>query len=947
MKHLFIALLIFSMGSILFGQELSNPVAPSSAEERIKAFDSAAMPLINTLPFRNIGPSVFSGRISDLAVHPADPSIFYAAYASGGLWKTENHGTSFEPIFDGEQVMTIGDIAVNWESNTIYLGSGEANSSRSSYAGNGVYKSVDDGKTWEHLGLDETHHISRIIIDPQNSETIYVAALGHLYSPNPERGIYKSEDGGATWEKVLFVNENSGAIDLIIDPNNPSELYAATWERTRRAWNFWEAGTGSAIYKSSDKGTSWNKLDGNGLPQPDGMGRIGLTASLDENGKPVLYALIDNYNRRPAVAKDEMVLNKEDLKQMNQESFDQLEDEKLEQFLDDNNFPEKYNLEKVRSMVKENEIEISDLGSYNESANSLLFDTPVIGAEVYASTDGGQNWTKTHDEYIDGLYYSYGYYFGQIRAAAYDHNELYIMGVPILRSLDGGATWENVNGRNVHADHHALWINPDREGHLVNGNDGGVNISYDRGESWTKHNAPSVGQFYYINVDMAEPYNVYGGTQDNGVWKGSKDNEEGVGWQMSGSYPYKKLMGGDGMQVQIDNRDNQTVYTGFQFGNYFRIDPDGSRNYITPKHELGQDAYRWNWQSPILLSSHNQDILYMGSNMLHRSMDQGETFKTISEDLTKGGKKGDVPFGTLSAIDESIFDFGLIYTGSDDGLIQITKDGGKQWELISNDLPQDLWVSRLIASTHQESRVYVSLNGYRWDNFKPYVYCSEDYGKTWKSIHANLQEQAINVIKEDPFDEDILYIGTDHGVYLSLDRGKSYNRFGDDIPNVPIHDIVIHPRDGDLVVGTHGRSIYIADMTPIREISKMLNKELVSFPINDLDWNKNWGSKRNIYSDPREPAIEFKLYSAVSGSIQIDILNHADKVLNSWNQDINAGLNQIEYDGALSDKATKHFKYKKPKLKKSGKYYLLPGAYKVKFRANGEEQLENFKIEED
>ncbi|MDF1518749.1 MAG: glycosyl hydrolase, partial [Lutibacter sp.] len=483
--------------------------------------------------------------------------------------------------------------------------------------------------------------------------------------------------------------------------------------------------------------------------------------------------LLDNQNRRPEVKKEEgKGLRKDDFKEMSVEEFLKLDDKNLDNYLKDNNFDKKYTSKSVKSLVKKGKIKPSDLKTYLEDANFVLLNSEVIGAEVYKSEDGGTTWKKTHDNYLDDVYSSYGYYFGTIGINTSDENKIYIGGVPLLKSDDGGKTFISMDQENLHADHQALWINPKLNGHIINGNDGGVNITYDDGKNWIKNNQPAVGQFYYINVDNQKPYNVYGGLQDNGVWVGPSNYKASKRWEATGDYPYKSIGGGDGMQVQIDNRDHNIVYAGSQFGYYYRVNlKTKERISIHPMHELGDSPYRYNWQAPILLSSHNQDIFYMGANKLLRSMDKGETFDVISGDLTTGGKKGNVPFGTLTTISESPFQFGYIYVGSDDGYVNVTTNSGGSWIRISDKLPANLWVSRIVASQHEKDRVYVALNGYRSDDFKPYVFLSENSGSTWKSISGNLPDSPVNVIKEDPKDENILYLGTDNGVYVSFDKG--------------------------------------------------------------------------------------------------------------------------------------------------------------------------------
>lgn len=878
---------------------------------------------------------------ADIDVNPNDPTEFYVGYASGGLWYTKNNGTSFTPVLDNSPTQNIGDIAVDWKKGTIWVGTGEKNSSRSSYAGIGILKSDNQGLTWEHVGLPDSHHVSRIIINANNSEELVVGVIGHLYSPNEERGIFKTIDGGKTWKKTLFINSSTGIIDVVVAPENPNIMYAASWERERKAWNFDGDGNNSAIYKSTDAGDTWKNISAdNGFRNGDGVGRIGL-AIYDEN---TVYAIHDSQFRRKTEKKEKKSSNglkKEDFKNMSTEVFLTLTDKNLNNYLRTNRFQKKYTSETVKKMVSQGTVKPIDLAKYLEDANSLLFDTPVEGAEVFITTNGGNKWSKTHKSQIDGLYYSYGYYFGEIRVDPQDKNTIYVLGVPILRSKDGGETFTSIGKENVHSDHQALWVNPKRKGHLVEGNDGGLNISYDDGEHWVKLNSPSVGQFYAIYADNQTPYNVYGGLQDNGVWTASHNAEMNNRWHQTGKNPYTSIMGGDGMQVQVDDRNPSIVYTGSQFGNYFRLDRDkGERAYIQPKHVLGEAPYRFNWQTPILLSKHNQDILYLGSNKLHRSLDKGDTWETISNDLTTGGKKGNVAYGTLTTISESPFQFGLLYTGSDDGYVHMSKNGGGSWELISNSFPKDLWVSRVIASQHKKERVYVTLNGYRSDDFTVYVYRSDDYGKTWENISNNIPTSPVNVIREDSENPNLLYVGTDNGAYASFNQGKEWFPFHKGLPNVAVHDLVIQPSAKHLILGTHGRSLYKATIAPLQMMtSEVMSKEAHIFPISTIKKNRSWGNSWGRWSSPFIPRISIPYYLSSSRKVTINIFKE-ELLVASIVKDSDEGFNEFSYDLSFSEKGRKTYlkKFKEQSLKaaKNGSYFLPKGVYTVKIESSTE-----------
>lgn len=953
MRKYALALILLSIFYVrAYGQKTAAPPATKGAD-RLKSFQQRQQleetSLVKNVPFRSIGPTVMSGRVVDIDVSPADPTHFYVAYASGGLWKTTNNGLSFRPLFDQEAVMTIGDIAVNWQQGEIiWVGTGESNSSRSSYAGAGIYKSSDGGRSWQHLGLTESHHIGKIALHPGDPNTVWVAALGHLYSANKERGLYKTSDGGKTWQQTLYVHDNAGGIDLEVDPSNPAVLYAATWERKRRAWDFVEAGPGSGIYKSTDGGNSWQQLNtgGSGFPAGPQVGRIGL--ALHPQQTSILYGIVDNQALRP-VAPGAGQLTKDQLRTLSREAFLGLQEASLQAFLREHHFPKKYTAASLLDQVRRGELKPAALVEYLEDANSLAADRPVTGAEVYRSENGGHTWRKTHTQYLDQLYFSYGYYFGKIHVSPLDADKIYLYGVPLLRSDDRGKTFVSLDGGNVHADHHALWISGARAGHLVNGNDGGVNISYDDGATWFKANAPAVGQFYTVNVDMERPYRVYGGLQDNGVWVGPSTYRAGPGWQQEGHYPYQRLLGGDGMQVAVDTRDNTTLYTGSQYGHYYRINRHtGERISIRPVHELGQRPLRFNWQTPVHLSRHNQDVVYLGSNKFHRSLRRGEDMQTLSGDLTGGGRPGDVGYGTLTSIDESPRRFGLLYTGSDDGLVHVSKDGGGSWRRISDQLPQQRWVSRVTASAHVQNRVYVALNGYRWDDFRPYLYVSEDQGQHWQPLGQDLPLEPINVVKEDPQNPNLLYVGTDHGLYISLDRGQTFMRMSRDLPAVAVHDLVVHPRDQELVVATHGRSLFVADVAQVQALTSSFRRQPVAaFSLRQVYFHPGWGKKQSPWEPARQPELTLPFYLAQAGLVTVRIKTGQGLLLKTFTLPGSRGLNYWAYDLTVDPQAEEAYSRQLNENRKqgekeviftstdTGRQYLQPGSYRLELETAG------------
>ncbi len=796
-------------------------ITATTADERLKSFELKKQMAANSpfkTAFKNVGPNVMSGRVVDLDVNPTDPTEFYVAYATGGAWHTINNGQSFTPIFDNENVIGLGDITVNWKERIIWLGTGEANSSRSSYSGIGVYKSSNNGKTWQYLGLPESHHIGKIILHPSDANTAWVASLGHLYTPNKERGVYKTTDGGTTWKQTLFIDENTGCIEMDINPSNPNELMACMWYKTRTAWNLEEAGKTSGIYKSTDGGNSWNLITiaTSGFPTGDGIGRIGVAYAASNSS--VVYAIVDNQNHMPDTSRkktDSLTYVKNEFKGLTKETFALLNNKRLDTFLTRSRLSPKYTAAILKRKVAIDSLKPTALYDYLYDANDDLFNTPILGAEVYKSNDGGANWTKTNTKPLT-LYNTYGYYFGRIFTSPANENKVFIVGISAEMSTDGGKIFKAIGKRNTHSDHHVFWINKNRDSHLILGNDGGVNITYDNGDNWYKANQPPVGQFYAIETDNATPYRVYGGLQDNGVWYGYTTRQQTSDANYD-SLKYASLGGGDGMMVQVDKRDNSTVYSGSQFGAYGRQNTvTGQRIAIRPQNEIGEDPFRFNWMTPIVLSKHQPDVFYMGTNKLHRSLEKGANITPISTDLTNGKKEGDVPFGTITTISESPIKFGLLYTGTDDGNVHISKDGGYTFTLINTGLPKGLWVSRVIASRFKEERVYVTFSGLRNDHFAAYVFVSNDYGNTWTQLCKNLPQESVNVIREDPKMDSVLYIGTDGGFYVSKNNGTDFMSWNKGLPkSVPIHDINIQERENEILLGTHGRSIYVASLNEI------------------------------------------------------------------------------------------------------------------------------------
>ena len=727
-------------------------------------YDSA---MLSEFAWRPIGPAVTSGRVVDLAVAEGPESrigerlgkLMYAAAASGGVWKTVNGGTTWEPVFDKQSTASIGDVALAPSNpEIVWVGTGEANNQRSSSWGDGVYKSENGGKTWEFMGLRTSQHIGRIVIHPTNPNIVYVAAVGPLWADGGERGLYKTTDGGKTWKAVLTISPHTGVTDVVMDPTDPSIMYAAALQRQRKAYSFVGGGPESGIYKSTDGGDTWKKVT-EGLPKRD-IGRIGLSVSRSQ--PRTVYASMETNT-----------------------------------------------------------------------------------TEVYRSDDFGESWTKK------GTYFQFPWYMSQIRVDPKNPDRLYELGVPLFVSEDGGAT-NHPTGQSAHVDYHAMWIDPMDPDHFVVGNDGGVYITYDRGQTMDFVSNLPIAQYYAIDLDNRLPfYYVYGGLQDNNSWAGPSQTRNRQGITNSDWYV---TVGGDGFYSAVDPTDPNTVYAESQNGGIIRYDvKTGEQKSIQPQAKFGDPNLRYNWSVPIVISPHDHNTVYFGAQYLFVSPNRGDSWQQLGGDLTRALDRDKLPlmgktwtkdavarhagtadFGNISTIDESPLKKGLLYVGTDDGLIQVTRDGGATWTTIEKfpGVPDMTYVSRVVASARDEGTVYATFDGHRSNDFKPYVLKSTDYGKTWASIASNLPVSSVQVIREHPRAPSLLFVGNEIGAYYSGNGGKSWSKLQYNLPTVPVHDIKIHPRENDLVIGTHGRGIFIIDdITPLEQLAQTESRAMYLFPV--------------------------------------------------------------------------------------------------------------------
>jgi photosystem II stability/assembly factor-like uncharacterized protein len=827
--------------ALLLGPALTPPASlTAQTPEQVAGF-------ANRLEWRELGPTIVGGRVSDLAVVESNPSTFYVGTASGGVWKTVNAGVTFEPVFEQESTASIGDVTVSAANpNVVWVGTGEPQNRQSSPWGNGVYRSTDAGLTWSHLGLEATHHIGRIVVHPDDPDVAYVAAAGHLWGANPERGVYRTTDGGRTWDHVLFLDENTGAIDLAMDPNDPRTLFAAMYQRQRKAWGFNGGGPGSGLYRTTDGGANWIELT-DGLPAGD-MGRIGV--DIHRRDGRFVCAIVEADPRGPGVEETD------------------------------------------------------------EERNG-----------VYCSTDRGLTWEHRSTTNNRPMYYSH------IWIDPSDAQRIYLGGSDLFRTSDGGRTFSDEAAADVHPDHHALWIDPSNPDHLILGGDGGVSVSWDRSENWYQLRNLPIAQFYEIGLDMREPYHVCGGLQDNGSWCAPSDTWSNKGVRTRDWY---NVGSGDGFFTVTHPTNTTVMFAESQGGNLTRVNlTTGERSRLRPIGRPGPDGdlpeLRWNWNTPVMLSAHDENTVYVGSNFLFRSTDLGQTFEAISPDLSwavdrdtlrimgvPGGdpqmsrNDGQSNYGNITALAESPSDAAILFTGTDDGRIHVTRDGGASWTDVTGNiggLPPYTYVTRLVASRSPASRVYAVFDGHRNDDFEPYVFMSDNFGGQWTRVTSGLPLTSVNALAEHPGNPNLLFLGNELGVYVSVNAGANWVRMDGGLPTVPVDDIEIHPRDNDLVIGTHGRGIWIMeDITPLERLStEVLAASAYVFPIRRATSYNPYtpqGWTPGIYEAPNpEPGARIRYYLADDADeITLRVTDATGRPVRELEPSRNAGLNEVIWD---------------------------------------------------
>ena len=870
-------------------------------------------PILKNFTWRSIGPANMGGRIDDIAVVESSPSTFYVGFATGGLWKTTNNGTTFTPLFDEQPVTSIGDIAIApSDPSVVYVGSGEPNNRQSSSFGAGVFKSTDAGKTWTNVGLKETQSIARVVVHPKDANIAYVAAIGHLFGPNPERGVYKTTDGGKTWTNTKFIDPDTGFTDLVMDPANPNVLYAASYQRRRQPWGFNGGGAASGIWKTTDGAKSWTRLTGNGLPTSPIIGRIGL--DIARSRPQTIYASIEvgPSGGTGANVNDDGTLV-------------------------DPTAPGRGG------------------GGGGRGATPPPPDPTKSG--IWRSDDAGKSWRFLSNSMDRPMYYS------QIRVDPTDPEIAYQGGAPFFKTIDGGKTWRQVPGL-AHSDHHAIWIDPRDHNHLMVGNDGGLDISYDQAETWDFVNSlAAVGQFYKISADMRKPYVVCGGLQDNGSWCGPSGVRSTNGILNSDWF---RVGGGDGFYTANDWTDWRILYSESQDGATQRLDlgrgtqvgirprgPAGRGGPALPPGAEGVDplilaqfgfgpgaangnivptpppgtTFRFYWNTPFQLSPHNPSTIYLGAERVFKSMDRGNTW-VMSPDLTRGIGRNDRPimevdgkapmaskhdgaaaYSNVVTLSESPVVPGIVWAGTNDGNVQVSRDGGMTWKNVVDKvtgLPKETHVSRVEASPFEAGTAYATFDGHRTDDHKPYVFVTKDFGETWASIAANLPMGNVNVITTDNRNRNLLFLGTEYAIFVSMDAGKSWKPFMQGMPTVRIDDLIVHPRERDLIAGTHGRSIWIADdISALEEMNDtttqgdayLFNVRPAVSWVNDIQKQITVGGQKNFRGQNPDPgtAVSYWLKSNAD-AVRISITDITGREVRAIEGPKTSGLNRWRWD---------------------------------------------------
>lgn len=844
------------------------------------------------LKARSIGPAGMSVRVTAIDVVADNPNIIYVGTASGGVWRSESGGVSWEPIFDHQDFASVGALKIDQNANDVlWVGTGEGNPRNSQSSGNGIYKSMDGGRTWQHMGLESSRNIHRIIIDPTDSKTIYVGVQGSAWGSGEERGVFKTTDGGKTWKKVLYINPRTGVGDMIMDPSNPNKLFVSMWQFEREPWFFKSGGEGSGLYVSYNGGESWLRLnETNGLPKGE-LGRIGLAMS--PNNPKVVYALV-------------------------------------------------------------------------ESKHNAL----------YRSNDGGFKFQMVADKNIGGR----PFYYADIFADPENENRLYNLYSLVDVSDDGGRTFKTMMPyAKAHPDHHAWYIHPTDGSFLIDGNDGGLNISRDRGKTWRFIRNLPLAQFYHINYDMETPYNVYGGMQDNGSWRGPSQVYRVQGIQ---NVYWKELSFGDGFDVVPDRSNPRYGFSMSQQGNVVRYDLEtGFSKFIQPVHPDGEKL-RFNWNAAIAADPFNENGLYFGSQYVHKSTDRGDSWTIISPDLTtndpekqksmeSGGLTYDATgaenYTTIISIAPSPLNKDIIWVGTDDGNLQLTTDGGKTWEnKIKNikGVPAGAWIPQIHPSSYNEAEAFVVINDYRRDNWEPYIFHTTDYGKKWTNILSKEKAKgyALSFV-QDPVAPNLYFVGTESGLYLSIDAGKTFSKYTQNYPTVSTMDMRIHPRENDLIIGTFGRAAYIIDnIEPLRELAQqgvdLLQKTVYLFPVPNAEMNvfdqppgMRFGSDGLFYGENKQQGAMLSYIANpvenVKDSVLIEVFDTNGKAVRSIRKSPKQGINR--YYWGFSKKGIRFPQQPKPKnnLREMRGGTVLPGDYLVKISYNGQSDSTKIKVDFD